>query len=286
MSPVPVYKIGEENYSDYIEVVELQERNSYDTTKPHKHEYVELFLFTKGGGIHDIDFKNHEISSNSVHFVFPGQIHKVARELDTYGHVILVSKEYFSHLDYDLYVQFFHAFYLKPTLRMDMDSFVRVLKLIDQIKQELIDQIPYYQAIVKDYVHVLIKLFLRDQSIKGVEGVTVDADFKTYMDLLLLVENHYKEHQPISFYSEALQISNRKLNTVCKVYYSHPCLTVINDRIVLEAKKILLYSNNSVKDAMFELNFRDPAYFNRFFKSKTGFTPSGYKIAHVKKYNK
>lgn len=277
MSTIPVYKIGEENYSEYIEVVELQERNSYDATKPHKHDYIELFLFTKGGGIHDIDFKTHEISSNSVHFVFPGQIHKVARELDTYGHVILVAKEYFTHLDYDLYVQFFHAFYLKPTLIMDTDAFEKVLKLIDQIKQELLDETPYYKAIVKDYIHVLIKLFLRHQNTITLDDRSVDGDFKTYMDLLLLVEHHYKEHQPISFYSEALEVSSRKLNAICNVYYSNPCSAVINDRIILEAKKILLYSNRSIKDAMFELNFKDPAYFNRFFKSKTGLTPSGFK---------
>lgn len=286
MSSVPIYKISEENHSDYIEVVELQERNSYDATKPHKHEYVELFLFTKGGGVHDIDFKTHEIISNSVHFVFPNQIHKVSRELDTYGHVILVSKEYFTHLDYDLYVQFFHAFYLQPTLELDVEQFTKVQSLIEQIKEELLEKTPYFEAVVKDYIHILLKLFLRHQSVTGTGELSSHPDFKTYMNLLMLVEEHYKEHQPISYYSEALQVSSRKLNAICKTYHSHSCLTVLNDRIILEAKKILLYSNRSVKDVMYTLNFKDPAYFNRFFKSKTGHTPSGYKALEAKKYHK
>ena len=137
MGEVPVYKIGDDNHSHYVEVVELKERNSYDASKPHKHEYLELFIFTKGDGVHEVDFRNYPIESYSVHFVFPNQTHKVNRELQTNGHVVLLSKEYFTDADYDLYVQFFHSFYLNPTITLSANHFKQVLSLIQNIKEEL-----------------------------------------------------------------------------------------------------------------------------------------------------
>ncbi len=267
-------------------MLELQERNSYDTSKPHKHEYIEIFLFSKGGGTHAIDFKEYPIGDSSVHFVFPNQIHKVKRELDTHGHVVLISKEYFSDLDYELYVQFFHAFYLQPTLNLSVVDFGQVFGVLDPMKNELQSCHLFYQSIVKDYLHVLIKLFMRQRlnsnSIRGVNN----KDFKLYMDLVFLVENQFIHHFPVSYFNETLQVSLRKLNTVCQKFHSTTCSGVVHDRIVLEAKKLLVHTDKSVKEVMFALNYKDAAYFNRFFKNKTGYTPSEYKSKNVDKYHK
>ncbi|MGB0807282.1 MAG: helix-turn-helix domain-containing protein, partial [Salibacteraceae bacterium] len=271
---IPIYKIGEEDHSNYIEIVELQERNSYDTSKPHKHEYIEIFLFNKGGGEHTIDFKQYPINHQSVHFVFPNQIHKVKRELNTHGHVILVSKEYFSGVDYELYGQFFHAFYLQPALNMGKEAFAKIYGLLDLMKQELQEQGNFHQAIVRDYIHILVKLFMRSQS-----NLTVpihDKDFKLYMDLMLNVEETYLAHYPVTYYSEELQVSLRRLNTVCQKFHGATCIGVLHDRLILEAKKLLVHSDKSVKEVMFQLNYKDAAYFNRFFKKKTGLTPTAY----------
>ena len=285
MNHVPIYKIGEDNHANYIEVVELQERNSYDTSKPHKHEYMEMFLFTKGEGKHEIDFQVFEINSYSVHFVFPNQIHKVNRELDTHGHVVLVSKEYFTDSDYDLFVQFFYSFYLNPTIVLNDDELKKVMHVIQEMKVELSKESPFYESLVKDYVQILIKLFLRFQRQSEHDRLIRDAEFKVYMDLLILVEKNYKKHVPVSLYSDQLQVSARKLNAICKKFGANSCLQVVNDRIVLEARKLLLYGEMSVKEVMFTLNFKDPAYFNRFFKAKTGLTPTTYIIRNTKKYH-
>lgn len=283
---IPIYKIGEEDHANYIEVVELKERNSYDASEPHKHEYIEVFLFSKGEGSHAIDFTVHEIQDNSVHFVFPNQIHKVKRALQTNGHVLLVSQAYFSDLDYDLYVRFFHAFFLQPTLNVGAKAFEELGVLLDTMKSELAIKNPYFQEIVKDYLHVLVKRFLREEALAPKAVQETHTHFKLYMDLVILVETHFLAHPPVSFFSETLQVSVRKLNDVCKEFHSGTCSAVLHDRIVLEAKKLLSYSEKSVKDVMFALNYKDAAYFNRFFKSKTGMTPSAYKLENAEKYHK
>ena len=226
--------------------------------------------------MHAIDFKDHPISNQSVHFVFPNQIHKVKRELDTNGHVVLISKEYFSDLDYELYGQFFHAFYLHPALNMASSEFAQVYGVLELIKQELQNKSNYHQAIVKDYLHVLIRLFLRSQSVSITQPHIHDKDFKLYMDLMLEVENTFLDHHPVAYYSEQLQVSLRKLNVVCHKYHGATCSGVLHDRIILEAKKLLVHTDKSVKEVMFALNYKDAAYFNRFFKKQTGLSPSAY----------
>lgn len=284
MGEFPVYKIGHENSEDYIEIVELQERNEYDASKPHKHAYVEIFLFAKGGGVHDIDFEAYPIRTNSIHFVFPNQIHKVARELDTFGHVLLISREYFSQLDYDLFVQLFYGFYLNPCMELEHELFDEIAVIIAKIKSELSQAVQGYKSVVKGYLMVLFNLFLRFRELEDQAQKRSSREFKVYMDLLLLVENHYLQHHPVSFYSDQLHVSSRKLNDICKEFNDSTCSNIINDRIVLEAKKMLLHSDQSVKDTQYALNYKDAAYFNRFFKSKTGYSPTAFVNQFAKKY--
>ncbi len=284
MEKIPVYKIGASSSQDYIEVMELQKRSAYDTSVPHKHAYVEIFLFTQGAGKHDIDFQSYPIHSNSIHFVFPNQIHKVARELDTFGHVILLSKEYFEGLDYDLFIQFFHAYYLWPELKLVNEKFDQVLKLVDEIKRELVEEKTYFQQVVKGKLSELFHLLLRYNPFNEQEKRS-SKDFKLYMDLLILIEDHFKNHQAVSFFSDSLKTSTRHLNHVCKEFNDSTCSVLVNDRLLLEAKKMLLYSDRSIKDILYELNFTDPAYFNRFFKSKTGYSPTAFIAQFAKKYN-
>ncbi len=284
MSSVPVYKIGNEDSQNYIEVVELQTRTDYDTSLPHKHAYVEIFLFTKGGGTHEIDFQDYPILSNSVHFVFPNQIHKVARDLKAFGHVILLSKEFFGQLDYDLFVQFFHAYYLNPALELLDNTFAEQLSLLQGIKSELREKQPYFEALVRAKLSSLFHLLLRSRD--SIETPQADSkNLKTYMDLLILVEGHFKEHQPVAFYSEKLNITSRHLNEICKEFNNTTCSLLINERIVLEAKKLLLHTPRPIKEIVYALNFTDPAYFNRFFKAKTGYTPKSFSDQFAKKYN-
>ena len=285
MAEIPVYKIGQESAQDYAEVVELQERNSYDTSAPHRHDYMEVFLFTKGGGNHDIDFVNYPIHANSIHFVFPNQIHKVARELDTHGHVILISREYMQQLDYDLFVQLFYKFYLNPCVEASNVDYTEIHNCVNSIKSELLMERPGYKSVVKGYMTALFNQFLRLKALT----VRTDAptkDFKLYMDLLLLVEDNYLNHHPVSFYSEQLQVSGRKLGDICKEFSNSTCSNIISDRIVLEAKRQLLFSNDTVKEIVFALNFKDPAYFNRFFKAKTGLSPTAFVEQYAKKYKR
>lgn len=280
MKIVPVHSFEEEE--GYFEIIRLRERNSYDHTKPHKHSYFEIFLFEKGGGSHDINFTNFLIDSNSIHFVFPNQVHKVQRELDTYGYVILVSKEYLKKINYKLYVELFSLYYLEPILTVSPSKFSIFLELIEKLTREYTEAELYSEEIIESYIKILFNHLLRIKEGETSSEQKRNTDFTTFISFLILIEDYFSEHRAIQFYTSKLKITERKLNSLCKKYKNETSSKLIKERTVLEAKKLLINTDFSIKEIVYSLNYDDTANFNKFFKSYVGISPSQFRLDFLK----
>ncbi len=93
----------------------------------------------------------------------------------------------------------------------------------------------------------------------------------------LLVEQNFRQEHEVSFYAAALHKSPKTLSNLFRLC-SHPSpSTLIQQRILLEAKRYLYYTSKSAKEIGYELGFESPAHFSRFFKLKTGTTLSAFK---------
>lgn len=93
----------------------------------------------------------------------------------------------------------------------------------------------------------------------------------------LLLEQHYKQLHQVQDYANMMHKSPKTLSNVFKKYNSKSPVQVIKDRVVLEAKRLLFYTDKTAKEIAFELGFEDPASFSRFFKNATKTSPSAYK---------
>lgn len=101
------------------------------------------------------------------------------------------------------------------------------------------------------------------------------------LDLLrkfhILVEQHYREKHKVSDYADLLFKSPKTLSNVFhKAEYSTP-LSIINERIILEAKRLLLFSNKSAEQVAYELGYNEGAHFSKFFKSHCGLPPMEFR---------
>jgi AraC family transcriptional activator of pobA len=94
-----------------------------------------------------------------------------------------------------------------------------------------------------------------------------------------LVEQHYRQQWSVADYADALGITRDRLHDICRRAAGRPAVDVIQDRLVIEAKRALIYSSLSVAEIAFDLGFRDPAYFSRFFSRRTGCAPSVFRHA-------
>lgn len=91
------------------------------------------------------------------------------------------------------------------------------------------------------------------------------------------LELNYRDHQPVSHYAEHLHVSASTLNRLCHKYVGESPKTILQERLLLEAQKRLVYTQQSVEEIAFYLGFKDQAYFSRFFKSHLGLTPGAYR---------
>jgi len=93
----------------------------------------------------------------------------------------------------------------------------------------------------------------------------------------MLVENHYKKEHRIGFYADKLNRSPKTLTNLFALYNDKSPLATIQDRIILEAKRLLIYTSRSAKEIAYELGFEDAAYFSNTFKKATSLSPSDFR---------
>ncbi|NIF51274.1 helix-turn-helix domain-containing protein [Burkholderia sp. Ax-1724] len=94
-----------------------------------------------------------------------------------------------------------------------------------------------------------------------------------------LIAAHVREHQPIDFYAEKLGVTVAQLGRICREELGHSPLSLVNDQLIREAQRDLVYSGSSIKQIAHALGFEDAAYFSRYFRKQTGVTPKEFQSA-------
>lgn len=94
---------------------------------------------------------------------------------------------------------------------------------------------------------------------------------------LTLVEQNYQKNLSVKSYAERLEVSAGHLSATVKQNMNKTAGEIIRERLLIEAKRLLHYSELTVSDIAFRLNFEDPSYFARFFRKYTGVTPTDFR---------
>lgn len=136
-----------------------------------------------------------------------------------------------------------------------------------------------------EMLRVLLKRILIKSSRlirKELNDVTIPS---TQLDVVrrynLLVEKHFREKHQVLEYAEMLHKTPKALSALFKKMGDTLPLTVINDRIILEAKRLLLYSDKTAKEIAYELGYNESGHFSRFFKKEVGLSPINFKKSKV-----
>jgi AraC-like DNA-binding protein len=127
------------------------------------------------------------------------------------------------------------------------------------------DELIILKALLKVFLLKLIKV--KEQEFTG-----HDIHQKRVYEFLMLLEGNYLQVRNIDFYAGKLDISSKRLNQILKEKLGKTGTQIIHDRIILEAKRLIIHSEHTIKEIAYELGFSDRPYFSRFFKKQTGQT--------------
>ena len=242
--------------------------------KPHKHDFFILLLVEKGGGTHTIDFKEYPVGGYQLHLLLPGQVHRWELDDTTLAYQLMISRPLFETFSASL--EFSFILYQKhPVLNLSEAAFRQLRYEFQTIGSEL-NMRPIHWGILNLRGQLVTQLISREAESKY-EDLTAYRAAPALLKYHNLVDLYFKEHKTVAFYADQLHISANYLNILCKKHLQVSAMYLIQNRITLEAKRLLLASEMTVKEIAFELGFSDLAYFSNFFKAQTGVSPRSFR---------
>ncbi len=282
MKHVPVYGIDRFNRKQGIGIqyqIEVFDKNrDFKVSYPHRHDdFYEILFITQGTGIYTIDFQQYEIKADTVFFLSPGQIHELELSDDIKGYIFLFNSAFYHVNKADLYklfeLPFFYTLgkYTPPLLLQNEkerslleEFFQKAILENDQDLAEKDDAIRAFLYLILIHCKRLYPEVLEEKMSKG--KVLVKR-------LKQLIEEKCQEHLSVKDYAELLHVSPNYLSETVKSLTGRTSTDLINDRMVLEIKRMLIHSELTASEIAFQLHFADQSYFSKYFKKLTQFSP-------------
>lgn len=230
--------------------------------------------------IASIDEVQYEIAENGI---LPLMVNQSFRfEAPTQIIAWQFNREFYCIVDHDKEVScagfLFYGSSGMMQVAIDKDDLTKIELLL----QVFIDEFQTADNIQKDMLQMLLKrliIILTRLAKKAYISSSALTDEK--LDIIrqynLLVEGYFRKQHQVQFYATQLHKSPKTLANLFALYNHQSPLAVIQERIILEAKRLLVYTGKSAKEIAFYLGFEDAAYFSNYFKKHTGESPQDFR---------
>lgn len=252
----------------------------HDIDKPHKHNSYLVVLFTKGTGVHEVDFNSYKVKPGSVFLLNPGQTHHWELSNDVEGYIFLHSKNYYdqpySHNTIDSF-PFFYSTQNTPCIYLTPQQELKIRQLFAEMLDEYNSGAILKHRKICSLMDILYIELSRLYIGKNYHRVVNSSNYSMKLKQLeQLINNNFLEIKSPAQYAALMNISPKHLNRISQTLVNKSTSELITDRVILEAKRMLLHSENTVAEIAELLGYRDYSYFSRLFKKACGETPSEF----------
>lgn len=246
---------------------------------PHRHDFQELLWFVRGEGRNHIDGKTHDIAPGTIAVIARGQVHWLehAHGLELFR--LCFHDEFLptSDLHARLPIALFSPTRGGEPLRPSTSDWALGLTLFGALVREFGRAATHQDLqVLRALVVAMVKLVERIDHTHPSPSPPANGFVQAFLDLL---EEHVSERHEVSFYAAKLVVSPDKLCQDLQQVLGKTTKQVIRERIVLEARRHLIYTDMSIKEVGGSLGFSDPQYFGKIFKESLGITPAAYRRA-------
>lgn len=281
---IPVHHLHERDARP-VRVERFQPRDKDVKNEVHRHDFHEIFFLTAGSGEHMIDLATHRFTAPSMHAIVAGQVHRLSRSADSSGAVLMFQREaiHGTSMDDDLHT-LFSGSNGGPVWELSTEQLDLACDLLDLIARETATDEPSARRAANGLLAVLLAKCAHWAGPGRPQRGDIDPGDITRR-YLADVERDFLTERRVGAYADRYAISVDHLSDLLRARIGRSAMEVLQDRLLLEAKRMLLHSTLSLKEVGFALNMEDPAYFSRVFKKATGHTPGDYR-AHIRELYK
>ncbi|WP_397444741.1 helix-turn-helix domain-containing protein [Polaribacter sp. R77954] len=238
-----------------------------------------IYWIQNGKGTYNIDFEQYTFKDNVLFFLSPGQVFTVDSEHIKTAYKLTFVRDFYCIQTHDKEVAcngvLFNNIYETPFVqpcKKDTQKLQFILEsLIDEFQQNETAQYDMLQSYLKQFMICSVRIQKENHTLKE------DTETRLFKDFSLLVEQNFKTMHTVTEYANRLGVSPKSISKHFQKIGTKTPSDFIKNRILIEAKRLLIYTDKTVKEIAFELGFNDPAYFTRFFTKTISKSPLQFK---------
>jgi len=252
---------------------------------PHKHDFYLTVLFTQGTGVHEIDFYSYQIKPGSVFLLNPGQTHHWELSEDIDGYIFFHSKSFYEMSFNGRRINSFPFFYSTqnaPCVYLGGKD----QEKIDALFKEVVLEYQSFSILKRqklanliDIIYIELSRLCIDESKSDIKK-TNSYSIK-FRELEELIEKNFLQEKSPQFYASESNISPKHLNRITKEMVEKTTTELITERVILEAKRLLIHGKLTFTEIAYNLGYEDYSYFSRLFKKKVGENPSVFQSRYL-----
>lgn len=244
---------------------------------------IKVIFLEKGNSI-TIDFNTYNLSKDGLFFVNINQYVWLNPIKGDSSKIIAYNRDFYCIQIHDKEVAcdglLFNNVLQLPMIQLMTEESKKVRDILRDLQNEMDLADTSTEEMLRIYLKSLIIFSTRiwkRQNIENQIGSTLPLDLELFRNFSQLIEIHYRTKHSVSDYANLLGTSPKVLTTKFKKLNLENPNEYIKNRIILEAKRLLIYTTLSIKEIAYTLGYEDPAYFNRFFVQKVGESPLNFR---------
>ncbi|MDR6940779.1 helix-turn-helix domain-containing protein [Mucilaginibacter pocheonensis] len=245
---------------------------------PHRKDYYLFVLVKKGNNRHWIDFMPYTLKPDTFYFTVPQQVHLKEYAEPVEGIITCFTDEF-------LQLEENQTLKRLPIIQNPAGAHELLLKeqdvsFVEDVMRKMLVEFntdgSWRNQMLSSWLRVLV-IYLSRLYTEQFSETCFTLNYCLLKSFQALIGEHYATQHDVAAYAEKLNITPGHLTEVIKQQSGKTAIAHIHNRLIVEAKRLLLHTDLSAKQIANELGFEDAAYFNRFFKRIAGITPVSFR---------
>lgn len=275
--------VNRELHHVHVEDIAFRSKGLGWKIKPHRHDKLVQVVCTFDDAVSvQLDDSKYDLNHSCLVVIPTGVVHSFKFEPNIKGYVVSFSTEILNAMAKNDERFNLREMLLQPQVLSFRNPYQikRFANYVELLRDELAHSEPDQQWVLEQLVQLLLISVKRQQQLEAFSDGEAGRDAKTLLNFKHYIDKHFREHLSVAEYASMLHVSVSTLNRLCQSRMNQGPKTLINERLVTQAKRLLIFTQQSICDIAYGLGFKDPAYFSRFFKQSVGMSAGEFRKSH------